>query len=601
MLSRLYLILFLTCLIPMQLLATPQLVLSEDLSSYTDFDVEYFKEESTKALTIEEVSALKFDCISTNSFAFGYEEKPVWFKFTIYNDSAKVTKIILEMTEMFHRTVDLYTLTYPPAKIEKNGLNIPISERKIEKVNPSFMLSFNPNETKKVYIKVASTYGLFGSIQLKKPKQFLKDTQNLNNMLIFYFAAVLVIALYNLFIFLFLKEKIYLYYVGYILSFALWISLYKGFLFYYIDSETYDLLQIALPVAFIMLILFSQAILETKNHFTLIHKILNGFIWLIFFSLILIFIDLDPGFNFMNLCIMFLLPFLLFTAIFASSKGHMIAKIYLLVLFISFVGMSLFSMLALGLVKYSILISYAPVIGSFFEVILFSLLLAYRINLFREKTSEAQNKLLEQQRTENSRLFRTVSEKTLALKNANKELSKELEEKKELAKNLKHYASTDPLTGLMNRRSYFKACDKEIKSATHYKTKLSFLTIDIDKFKNINDTYGHPFGDEVIRSLGALLIENSRSSDYIARIGGEEFSILMPETDVDAAYHLADRLRINIAKHKIIYENKVVQITVSMGLSHLLEGDKDIETIVKRSDNALYEAKENGRNQVRCA
>ena len=228
-------------------------------------------------------------------------------------------------------------------------------------------------------------------------------------------------------------------------------------------------------------------------------------------------------------------------------------------------------------------------------------MLAYRIDLFREKTLDAQNKLLKQQRTENSRLFHTVSEKTLALNTANKQLSQELEEKEELAKNLKHYASTDTLTGLMNRRTYFKACEKEIKSATRYKTKLSYLTIDIDKFKKINDTYGHPFGDEVIRSLSALLIENSRSVDYVARIGGEEFAILMPETDVDAAYHLADRLRANIAKHKIIYENKVIQITVSMGLSHLSEEDKDIETIVKRSDDALYEAKENGRNQVRCA
>lgn len=601
MLSRLYLILFFTCLIPLQLAAGPQLVLSENVSSYTDFHIEYLEEKSKKTLTVKEVSALEFDSTQSNSFSLGYKKKPVWFKFTIYNDSAKVTKVILEMTEMFHKTVDLYTIKNSQIKEMKNGLDIPISERKIEKVNPSFMLSFKPYETKKVYLKVASIYGLFGSIQLKKPKQFLKDTQTKNYMLIFYFAAVLIIALYNLFIFLFLKEKIYLYYIGYILSFALWVSLYKGFLFYYIDIETYDLLQITLPASFIMLILFSQAILETKTHFPLIHKTLNGFIWLISFSLILMLLYLHPGFNLMNVCMMFLLPFLLFTAIFASTKGHTIAKIYLLVLSISFIGMSLTGMLSLGLMKYSILISYAPVIGSFFEVILFSLLLAYRINLFREKTSDAQKKLLEQQRTENSRLFRTVAEKTLALKNANKELSKELEEKNELAKHLKHYASTDALTGLMNRRSYFEACEKEIKSATRYKTKLSYLMIDIDKFKKINDTYGHPFGDEVIRSLGALLIENSRAADYVARVGGEEFAILMPETDIDAAYHLADRLRANIAKHKIIYDNKVIQITVSMGLSHLSEEDRDIESIVRQSDNALYEAKENGRNQVRCA
>lgn len=597
MLSRLYLILF---LIPVYLFSTPKLILSEEVSSYTNFNVAYLEEKFQKALTIDEVSASEFDSIDTNRFSFGYKEKPVWIKFDIYNDSEKANEVVLEMTEMFHRTVNLYILT-SPVEHEKNGLNVPITERNVEELNPSFALSFGPHETKQVFIKVESTYGVFGSVQIKKPKQFLKDTQTLNNMLMFYFGAVLVIALYNLFIFLYLKEKIYIYYVAHVLFFALWVGLYKGILFNYIDIEMYDLLHITLPASFLMLILFSQSILETKTYFPVIHKMLHGFNILMIFSLIWMLVSMHWGSNIVYICIIPLLPFLLFTAVYAASKGHEISKIYLVVLFIYFIGVSLISMLALGLIPYSILTGNAAIIGSFFEIILFSLLLAYRINLFREKTLEAQNKLLEQQRTENSRLFRTVADKTLALKNTNKELAKELEEKKELTKHLKHHASTDTLTGLMNRRTYFKACDKEIESATRYKTKLSYLTIDIDKFKNINDTYGHPFGDEVIRSLGELLIENSRSVDYVARIGGEEFAILMPETDIDSAYHLADRLRANIAKHKIIYENKVIQITVSMGLSHLSEGDKDIETIVKRSDDALYEAKENGRNQVRCA
>ncbi|PHS37673.1 MAG: hypothetical protein COB07_09970 [Sulfurovum sp.] len=600
MLSRLYLIILLFFLLPITLLATPKLTLDGSLSSYTDFNVAYLEEKSKKPLTLEEVRTSKFDKIDTNRFTFGYKGKPVWLKFDIYNDSEKSNKVILEITKMFHRTVDLYVMT-TPVKQEKNGLSVPIAERNMEEINPTFFLSFTPHETKQVYIKLESTYGLFGSVQIKKPEQFLKDTQTFNNMLMFYFGAVLIIVLYNLFIFLFLKEKIYIYYVGHVLFFALWVSLYTGSIFYYIDMETFDLLQIAVPASFMMLILFSQSILETKTYFPLIHNILNVFLFLVSFSLIWMLVSIHWGFIIMNLSLMPLLPFLLFTAVYVASKGHRIAKVYLLVLFIYFIGVSLMSMLSLGLIPYSILISAAPIIGSFFEIILFSLLLAYRINLFREKTSDAKNKLLEQQRTENSRLFRAVAEKTLALNTANKQLSKELEEKEALTKKLKHYASTDTLTGLMNRRSYFKACEKEIKTAKRYKTKLSYLTIDIDKFKNINDTYGHPFGDEVIRSLGELLIENSRSADYVARIGGEEFAILMPEAGVDSAYHLADRLRANIAKHKIIYENKVVQITVSMGLSHLLQGDKNLDTIVKRADQALYEAKESGRNQVCCA
>ena len=600
MLLRLYHIILLFILLPITLLATPTLTLDHSLNSYTDFSVAYFEETSKKPLTVDEVSTLKFDNIDTNRFTFGYKEKPVWIKFDIYNNSEKVNEVILEMTEMFHRKVDLYVMTNP-VKYEKNGLDVPISERKIDAVNPSFALSFLPHETKQLFIKLESTYGLFGSVQVKKPKQFLKDTHTLNNMIMLYFGAVLIIALYNLFIFAFLKEKIYIYYVGHVLFFALWVGLYKGILFNYIDIGMYDLLHIAVPASFLMLILFSQSLLETKLHFPIIHKILHGFNLLISFSLICMLISMHWGSSIVHMCMILLLPFLLFTALYASIKGHRIAKIYFLSLFIYLIGMAILSLLALGLIPYSIFLSNTPVIGSFFEIMLFSLLLAYRINLFREKTSEAQNKLLEQQRTENSRLFHTVSEKTLALNTANKKLSEELEEKEKLANNLKHYASTDSLTGLMNRRAYFKACEKEIKYATRYKTQLSYLTIDIDKFKLINDTYGHPFGDEVIRSLGALLTENSRSLDYIARIGGEEFSILMPGTNADEAYHLADRLRENISKHKIIYEKKVIQITVSMGLSHLTQEDLSLDGIIKRSDEALYVAKESGRNQVRCA
>ena len=357
MLARLYIILFLTCLIPIHMFATPQLILSEDVSSYTNFNVEYLEEKSKRALTIEEVSVSEFDRIQANRFSIGYKRKPVWFRFTIYNDSAKMTETILEMTEMFHRTVDLYATSHNSFKEVKNGLDIPLSEREIKEVNPSFMLSLKPFETKNIYIRVTSTYSIFGSIQLKKPKQFLKDTQTYSHMLIFYFGAILIIALYNLFIFLFLKEKIYLYYVGYVLSFALWVSLYKGLLFYYIDSETFDLLQITVPVLFLMLILFSQAILETKINFPDINRILNGFIWLISFGLIVMLIDLHSGLSFMSLCTLFLMPFLLFTAIYTSSEGYKIAKIYFLVLSISFIGMSLISMLSLGLIPYSILIS----------------------------------------------------------------------------------------------------------------------------------------------------------------------------------------------------------------------------------------------------
>jgi diguanylate cyclase (GGDEF)-like protein len=137
-----------------------------------------------------------------------------------------------------------------------------------------------------------------------------------------------------------------------------------------------------------------------------------------------------------------------------------------------------------------------------------------------------------------------------------------------------------------------------MKNARTDNTQLTCLIIDIDHFKHINDTYGHDIGDKVISTLAKLMIDNTRTMDYIGRIGGEEFAVLMPNTDMDSAFQIADRLRENIAKNEIILNPSVISISVSIGLSYLTHEDKNIHTLLKRADTALYEAKENGRNQV---
>ena len=585
-------------LLPTALWSTlPKVNLENNISSYNDFQVEYLEEKPGESLGIDEISKMPFTEIISNAFTFGYKENDFWFRFSVYNDSKEAKTMILEFTEIFHKKVDLYIVS-DPITHKKNGLNVPVNERDIKESNPAFSLQFSPYESKELYVNIASIYGVFGALQLKTPEQFHKDTQVKNNMYFFYFGAVIIIALYNLFIFIYFREKIYIFYVSYVLIFVIWASNYKGVLLPYISMKTYDLLQVSIPIFFTLLILFTQTVLETKKYFSFLHKVLNGFIVVLFISFVWMLLFMHSGFYFMNLAASPLLPFLLLVAIWALYKGQKFAKIYLFGLIIYIVSMMLISQLALGNLPYSILLSNAPIIGSIFEIILFSLLLAYRVNLLREETLDAQGKLIAHQRTESSRLFHAVAEKTLALNNANRQLEEELEKKKKLEKELKFQASTDPLTGLMNRRSFFSVCSKEMKRAIRSNTELSFLTVDIDKFKDVNDTYGHPFGDEVIRSIADLMIENTRDMDYVGRIGGEEFAILMPATDIDSAFQMADRLRINIAKYKIIFENEMTQVSVSIGLSCLRREDSEIETIVERSDKALYEAKDSGRNKV---
>ncbi len=178
-------------------------------------------------------------------------------------------------------------------------------------------------------------------------------------------------------------------------------------------------------------------------------------------------------------------------------------------------------------------------------------------------------------------------------------ISTDVTQQKRLEKELRQMASTDVLTGTNNRRFFLELCEKEIKRAKRYEKDLSLIMLDMDYFKRINDTYGHAVGDEAIRTMTGLCRQNLRESDVLGRIGGEEFAILLPETDRKGAWHIAQRIRKNTEEHGFdIGESNPCRFTASFGLTCLEKGDETPDDILKRADIALYEAKTQGRNRV---
>ncbi|MEP1092886.1 MAG: PleD family two-component system response regulator [Rhizobiaceae bacterium] len=161
-------------------------------------------------------------------------------------------------------------------------------------------------------------------------------------------------------------------------------------------------------------------------------------------------------------------------------------------------------------------------------------------------------------------------------------------------------AIKDSLTGLNNRRYFDQHMQNLFNKATVGNKALSLVVIDIDHFKQVNDTYGHQAGDDVLKTFAQRLLKNIRGKDLACRFGGEEFIIAMPETDQELAFVVADRIRREISAHPILVANGSVQIaiTVSAGVATLNGPQDAIEVMLKRADEALYEAKRNGRNQV---
>jgi len=152
-------------------------------------------------------------------------------------------------------------------------------------------------------------------------------------------------------------------------------------------------------------------------------------------------------------------------------------------------------------------------------------------------------------------------------------------------------ARNDPLTGLANRRKL-----AEFLSALPTHMPTSFIMIDIDHFKHINDRYGHDAGDDILKALASMLNESTRSSDMVARLGGEEFCIILPGAAIQAAEALAANLCQSVAIHDFLSKDTIINLTISLGISQKKETETAMESI-KRSDQALYQAKENGRNQ----
>jgi diguanylate cyclase (GGDEF)-like protein len=181
----------------------------------------------------------------------------------------------------------------------------------------------------------------------------------------------------------------------------------------------------------------------------------------------------------------------------------------------------------------------------------------------------------------NEEMEEQVRERTRALEQANQELDRQV----------RH----DPLTGVLNRRGFRSQCDLALALARRGHRPLALLMVDADHFKRVNDTWGHDVGDEVLKFLAATMVERLRSSDVVARLGGEEFVALLPDTDAEAALGVAQSLLAHVSAHR---HAQAGQVTVSVGLATLEGEADDAEALLRRADEALYAAKHQGRNRV---
>ncbi len=185
------------------------------------------------------------------------------------------------------------------------------------------------------------------------------------------------------------------------------------------------------------------------------------------------------------------------------------------------------------------------------------------------------------------------------LRRALREIAKQNRALTTLNESLRIQSTTDALTGLYNRREFLNRIRTEWGRFRRYGRPLGLIMLDIDHFKRVNDTYGHECGDVVLRSLGRLIAQHKRAQDLCCRYGGEEFVVLLTETTLDAAFHVAEEMRRRIGSHPFEYDGQPIPVRVSLGVSGAAEQNPaDVEAFINLADKAMYRAKREGRDRT---
>lgn len=214
------------------------------------------------------------------------------------------------------------------------------------------------------------------------------------------------------------------------------------------------------------------------------------------------------------------------------------------------------------------------------------------------KRLESISKALTQKQVKDKAIKELAEKNRHAFKSGFTKLKQELDEATRYSEELEKKLNQDQLTGAYNRRAYDRRISEEMARFLRYGTHFSLMVIDADKFKRINDNYGHAIGDKCLKEIIRRTLPLLRKNDMLARYGGEEFAVIMPQTDAEGAKDAAEKIRQTIEKIEFLYKKEKVRVTVSIGVSQTKEDDKNHQQIFERADIAVYKAKEKGRNQV---
>ncbi len=582
-------------LLPIQLLFA--LTLTDTQIRYSDFSLLHLYDASNE-LTIDDISAQNFEQ-GSNQFTYGYLSGTRWFKLTLENTSSN-NAFVLSFSDPLWKEFDLYIPKDGQWQTYHAGLLTPLSRRMIFDTSPAFSINIPKDTSLTVYFRGRSSSGQIGELEVMTAKEYFRPTRyDLPDLYLFLILFLVIVLSFNLYLFYTRPQKLYLFYVLYLTSLMVWFGIKSG-LYISLDISGWDEgLHTSGALFVALLTLFSREFLQLEQRFKRLYNIFSVFAVIFFAFTLAIALDIPYTPLLFNLTSSVFFGILLYSSIAVWNDGHLEMSYYLIALFIYMPTMGMLTLTYNGFIDNYDWSRYAFLFGSFCEVIFFnSLMISHYHIIFKDKI-RMQRELITLKEENELLLESEIAQRVEELELTNQKLLEKTHELEITQEKLEYEATTDSLSELYNRRYVLSVSHKLFDAARRYGHNLSAVMIDIDNFKSINDAYGHAMGDEVIVHCAKILKKSIRSSDVLARYGGEEYLILVPNTPSAEVFDLCTRVKQTIETEQIPYGNeKPITYTISVGITHIQDYDNSVEQLIQRADKALYRSKAKGKNCV---
>lgn len=555
-------------------------------------------EDSSQSLRLEDVQKpdiaahFKPATASGESLNFTYTASAIWLRLHVQNSGPEPVERMLEIANPLLADLVLHQPVAPQGyQATHTGYALPFSARPHASRFFVLPLTLPAHADQVLYLRVVTPNSMTLPITLWEPGAFHAHERADYVFQALYFGAALAIILYNLMLFVALRDVSYLLYVVSAAFSALTVAAFVGvgteFLWGDRPQLTMVATNVSLAIALTAFLLFTRRMLSTAERVPRLDRLLklSVLVNVAFCGLLVLWFGHFARLFVINYAITAVL--LLVTGAVCAFRRERSAYFFMAAFVVVLLALAVLSMRQLGILPSNALTTSGAQIGSALEMLLLSFALADRYNVIRREKEAAQQRLVENLRTSEAILEERVAERTQALQTLNQRLEA--------------LSTTDGLTGIANRRHFDRLLANEWLRCTRLAQPLALAMVDIDWFKKYNDCYGHQAGDECLRNFSRILAATvCRSGDMVARYGGEEFVFFAPTTDPEGALNMANKLceELELAALPHAFSTFGI-VTASIGVAVVVPREgQEPAMLIEAADASLYLAKTQGRNRA---